>query len=208
MAEPSARVDSLQHRQAALDNQIQKARDAAAEEEKHRVIVQMYTEQVDAVEDQLKNAEQEFVLLAPTVDHLMAYTSEKMKPLLEQCHALELTEPPNEELKRRKQQLKSQTLKLEAKVDEKQKNAAAQEELVGRLNKEIAKNEAILAEILSRYEEPQPLESATNDVKALEAIRESVIALPLDEVGDKAMRQQLSSRVDPLHVEVNVSLWE
>jgi chromosome segregation ATPase len=208
MAEPSARVDSLEHRQAALDNRIQKARDAAAEDEKHMVIVQMYTEQVDALEDQLKNAEQELALLAPTVDQLDAYTTQRLMPLLAQYHALDLTEPPNDELKRRKQQLKSQTSKLQSKVDEKTKSAAAQEDLVNRLDKEIAKDEAVLADILSRYEEPQDLETAVNDAKALATIRQSVVSLPLDEVSDKTVREQLSRRVEPLHVETNVSVSE
>ena len=207
MLEPSAQVDSLQHQQENLDKQIRKARDAAAEDEKHQAAVQMYTQQLDAIEEQLKKAEHDFVLLVPTVDNLNAFTTELLKPVLEQYRSFESNAPPTEDLKRRKQHLKKQTAKLQAKAEDKHKNAVQQDDLVGRLNNEIAQNEAVLADLLSRYEQPQPIDQAVEDIKSLEKIRQTVIGLPLDEVNDKSVREQLSSRVEPLHIEANVSFF-
>uniref|UniRef100_A0A915EDG2 Uncharacterized protein n=1 Tax=Ditylenchus dipsaci TaxID=166011 RepID=A0A915EDG2_9BILA len=203
MLEASAQVDSLQHQQANLDNQIRKARDAAAEDEKHQAAVQIYSEQLEALEDKLKQAEHDFVALVPTVDNLNAFSTQLLDPVLEQYQSIELTTPPTEDLKRRKQQLKKQTAKLQAKAVDKLKNAVEQDELVVRLNNEIGQNEAVLAHLLSRYEQPQSQDQAVEDLKAVENIRQSVIALPLDEVSDKSVRQKLSSRLEPLHIEAN-----
>lgn len=206
MTQPSAQLDSLLQRQKDLEAQIQKASDIATENKKQRLIVQVYSDNLEAIEDQLQQAEQNFILLKPGVNELNSFAIEMFNPVLQQSQALDLTDAPNEDLKRRKQQVKQQAKKLQAKLEEKQKHAIAQEELVSRLDQQIADSEAVLANILSRYEQPQEVAEALKDAKALEKVREGVIALPLDEISEKATREQLSQRIEPLRVEANVSI--
>lgn len=205
LAKPAADAENILRRHNDIGQQIRAAKESAAEAERHRVIVQVYSEQIDAADEQAQRAEQAFEAMRPNTNELKQFQLEILQPILQQHQQLQSTEAPSDQLKRRNQQLKNLITKLQAKVEEKLKKAEEQERLVNNINTRLAQNEAILADLLSRYDEqPQPMEAAAQDVNTIEKLKEEIVGLPLDEITEKPVREQFSHRLDPLHVESNV----
>lgn len=200
--EPSRKVAAFLQKQADFIANAKAAEKQAAESEKRLA----YAQKLAAIEEELKNIEHtlQTSVQQKSAEALSAFTNNSVRPLFAKLEVLE--EAPNDELKERRQQLKAASIKLKNNVDEKEKHAIQQENLISNIDAQISQHEAALASILSRYESTQPASTVKEDLRELERIKESVLTLPLDEITEKAIREQFSNRIEPVRAEVNVSI--
>lgn len=203
IAEPSRQLDAFLHRQAEFIANAKSAEKMLEEKEKQLA----YNQQLSSLQDELKQLEK--VWQSSAVQHqpaatLKAFVVQSVDPLLEKLQALE--EAPTDELREQRKNLKTAVLKLKNSTEEKEKQAIQQEKLIKDIEAQLSHQESALAEILNRYEDAQPMKEAENDVQTLQKIKDDVVAIPLDEITEKPVREQLARRIDPLRAETNVSL--
>ena len=206
LAKPNDEANKLFKRHGDLTDQLLNGKKASQEAEQNRIAVQVYTKRVEALDGQIKDAEKAFSYVKPVFSDLQVFKAQALGPIIEQCGDLELSGPPSDDLKTCIQQLKNRATKLQVIVEENTTKSAKQDHLTQHLLKEIEHQEAVLAGKHMEYNEPQPVDKALNDVKIVEQLKKSMDALPLEEISDSTMREQLVKRVDLLHLGANVSL--
>ncbi|KAI1723213.1 nuclear envelope localization domain-containing protein [Ditylenchus destructor] len=199
IVEPRRKVDALLQRQADFIANA-KAAEKQAEENEKRIA---YTQKLAALEEELKAIEHalQTSIQLKTAETLRGFNNDSVRPLFDKFEALE--EAPNEELKEQRQKLKAASIKLKNNADEKEKQVVQQENLIRDIDAQISQHEAALAAILSRYENAQPASKVEEDIHELEKIKDSALMLPLDEITEKATREQFSNRIEPVRAEVN-----
>ncbi|KAI1723212.1 calponin homology (CH) domain-containing protein [Ditylenchus destructor] len=199
IVEPRRKVDALLQRQADFIANA-KAAEKQAEENEKRIA---YTQKLAALEEELKAIEHalQTSIQLKTAETLRGFNNDSVRPLFDKFEALE--EAPNEELKEQRQKLKAASIKLKNNADEKEKQVVQQENLIRDIDAQISQHEAALAAILARYENAQPASKVEEDIHELEKIKDSALMLPLDEITEKATREQFSNRIEPVRAEVN-----
>lgn len=206
LIQPKSSYEKIAKRQQELTDDARAAHAAAVVKEKHQNATVEYTKEVKEIESALQAVEQKHQDLpkmkSSEIDELQ---NSAIQPLQKMLNDLQSKETPTDELEKQKNLLANRLLLLQRDTSVRRNEAAEQENLAQKLEKDVSDYERGLADMLTRYDSPQPMSVAEDDMNVLRPMKEAIIALPLADLKDKTIREMLLKRIQPLHVQANVS---
>lgn len=203
LSEPSNQKEALLQNFNQLINDITKARENVEQVEKYKDDVNKFIKELEPIEFSITNIEQNCSTIntKKEIENLIQKDLNNLHKLLE---TFEFKVAPNDDLRKRQQQLKNRIAEVEKNAITKQDQIIEQQKLLDQFEKVVETNKKTLDELSQRYDSPQSINNAKEDVNCLKSIRELFIALPLDNLNDKQLRDNLLKCIQPLNIKANV----
>ena len=201
LTQPSAKFNNLLQRQQALDDQLNKILNDVENENAKRQELQAFADQINEAEDNLATVERDIDATLPNDISLLEQISEQqLIPINQLITSIDALPIPNDEMKKRKKNIKKRAQAINDKHSKKLENARKQNDLINDIENQLAELDNAKQNILSKYPigEFKPLIEAKQDQDALNKIIEAVAPLNIDEISDKATRDALFKRVEQL----------
>lgn len=203
LSEPSSQKENLLQNCNYLINDLKKAKEDAEKVKKYENDVNKFTEELELIEHATTIIEQQCAAIdnKEDIENLLQKDLDNLHKLLE---TIKSKVAPNDHLKKQRQYLKERIDTVEKDATKKQNQIIEQKKLLEQFEKEVSTNENSLDELVHRYNTPQLISVAKKDANFLKLFREILVALPLDKLDNKQLRDNLLKRIEPLHVKADV----
>lgn len=204
--QPKLQCENLTNRQKKLAEHAKAAQTAAIAKETLQNEIDEYTKKLNEFKISLHAAKQKQEDLPKmTSNEIEKIQNLTIRPLQKMLSGLQEKEAPTANLEEEKNLLAKNLLLLQHDIELLRKGTFEQENLAQNLEKNITDYETELANMISRYKNSQSLSVAEDDINVLKPIKEAIVALPLADIKDKTICEMLLKRLQPVHVDANVS---